>query len=147
MFNVKILCRGLDWQISSLEQVSTLCFPCLSMLEALYIYRDPKSQLELKDKIENGLWLELLQPFAAVKDLHLSKGFTSCIAPVLLDLVESGTTEVLHDLQNIFLEGLDSSGAVDKGIGQFAAARQVAGHPIAISPWANSEQDKGQGLG
>jgi hypothetical protein len=140
--SVEILCRGLDWQVSSLEQVSTSCLPCLSTLEALYIYKDPKSQLELKDKVENGLWLELLQPFTAVKDLHLSKEFTSCIAPVLLELVESRTTEVLPSLQNIFLEGLNSSGPVDEGIGQFAAARQVAGHPIAIFPWANSESEK-----
>jgi hypothetical protein len=142
--NVKTLCTGLDsdGQVSSLEQVCTLCLPRLSTLEALYIYKRPNSQLDLKDKIENGLWLELLYLFSAVKNLYVSEEVASPIAPVLQELAVGRTTEVLPALQNIFLEGLDSSGPVEEGIGQFVAARQVAGHPIAISPWTNSEQDK-----
>ena len=140
--DVKSLCTGLDGQVSSLEQVCTLCLPRLSTLEALYIYKCPNSQLDLKEKIENGLWLELLYPFSAVKNLYVSEEFASPIALVLQELAVGRTTEVLPALQNIFLEGLDSSGPVEEGIGQFVAARQVAGHPIAISSWTNSEQDK-----
>ena len=42
--NVKISCRELDWQVSSLEQVCTSCLPPLSTLEDLYIYEDPYSR-------------------------------------------------------------------------------------------------------
>jgi hypothetical protein len=50
--NVKILCRRLDWQLSSLEQVCTLCLPPLSMLEDLYFYEPPHLQPDWKGDIE-----------------------------------------------------------------------------------------------
>ena len=144
-FNVEILCRGMDWQVSSLEQVCTSLLPSLSMSEDLYIYKRPGYGLDWKGKIENGLWVEVLHPFTTVKNLYLSEEFALRIVPALGELVEGRTTEVLPALQNIFLEGLessDASGSIEEGIGQFIAAREVAGHPIIISRWANSENEK-----
>jgi hypothetical protein len=113
------------------------------MLEDLYIYKCIYWQLDLKDNVENRLWLELLHPFAAVKNLYLSEESALRIAPALQELSEgTRTMEVLPCLQNIFSEGLESSGSVNEGIGQFVAARQVVSHPIAVSRWANSQQDK-----
>jgi hypothetical protein len=139
---VKIICRGLEWQVSSLEQVCTSCLPSLSMLEDLYIYEDPSSPPDWKDDIENGLWLQLLHPFTAVKNLYPSKEIARCIGPALQELAEGRTTEVLPALQNIFLEGLESSGPVQEGIAKFVAVRQVASRPIEVSSWANSDRDK-----
>ena len=139
---VEILCRGLDWQLSTLEQVCTSCLPPLSMLEDLYTYEDRDSQPDWKDDIENGLWLQLLHSFTAVKNLHLSEELARRIGPALQELVEDRTMEVLPALRNIFLEGLESSGPVQEGIGKFVAARQVASHPIAVSSWANPDRDK-----
>ena len=136
-FVVEISCKGLDWQLSSLEQVFSSCLPSLSMLENLYFYED--SRPDWKDNIDNGLWLELLRPFSAVKNLYLSKNVASRVAPALQELVGDRTTEVLPTilpaLQNIFVRGLESSGSVQKGIGQFVAARQVTSLPITISRW------------
>ena len=143
--HVEILCRGLDWQLSSLEQICTSCLPSLSALEDLYIHEDPRSQPDRKDDIEDRLYLELIHPFTGVKNLYLSEEFSSRIAPVLQELVEGRTTVVLPALQNMFLEGFESSERVQEGIRQFVAARQVAGHPIAISRWMNPEQDKIRG--
>ena len=142
---VSILGKRLDWQVSSLRQVCTSCLPPLSMLEDLYIYKPPRWRLDWKDRTENRLWLELLDSFTAVKNLYLSKEFTSHIAPALQELIQGRPMEVLPTLQCIFLEGLESSGPAQEGIGQFAAARQATGHPIAISGWINSEQDKFEG--
>jgi hypothetical protein len=148
---VEISCKGLDWQLSSLEQVCKSCLPPLSMLENLYFYEDPRSQLDWQDNIDNGLWLELLGPFSAMKNLYLAEKVASRVAPALQELVEGKTTEVLPTvlptLQNIFVGGLESSGPVLEGIGRFVAARQVAGHPIAVSRWTNQEQGTGQDLG
>ena len=139
VIKVKILCKGLDWQLSSLEQVCTSCLPPLSMLEDLYIYDHPKSW---KDDIENGPWLPLLHPFTAVKNVYLSKQIALGIGPALQGLAEGRTMGVLPALQNIFLEGLESPGPVQEGIGKFVTARQVASHPITVSSWANSDRDK-----
>ena len=142
---VKVLCRGLEWQVSSLEQFCTSCLPSLSMLEDLYIYDEPHSQPDWKDDIESGLWLQLLHPFTAVKNLYLSEKFALRIGPALQELVEGRTTEVLPALQIIFLERLESSGPVQEGIEKFVAARQVTSRPIAVSSWANSYRDKHSG--
>jgi hypothetical protein len=128
---VRILCKELDWQVSSMEQVCTSCLSYLSMLDDLYIilYPSPKCQ----DNVENVLWLELLHPFTAAKNLYLSKEIARRIVPALEELVGARATEVLPSLQNIFLEEGQGSGPVQEGIQQFIAARQVTGHPIAVS--------------
>ena len=140
--DVIIRCIEWDWQVSSMEQVCTLCLP-LSTSEHLYIYEAPYSQLFwLNDiEIENALWLELLQPFTAVKDLYLSKEIASRIMPALQELVEGRMTEVLPVLQNIFLEELQPSETIQAGIQQFVATRQATGHPITVSRWDNSKED------
>ena len=93
------------------------------------------SQLHWQDDIENSQWLELLHPFTAVKDLYISQEFTPRIAPALQELVGERVTEVLPALQTLFLEEPLPSGPVQETIGQFVAARQLAGHPIAVSRW------------
>ena len=138
---VTILCRELDWQVSSLEQVCTLCLPPLSMLEDLYISEASFWVPEWPDNIENGLWLELLHAFAFVKNLYLSEEFARRIVPVLQELIVGGRTiEVWPTLGTIFLEGHHPSGPVQEGIGQFVATRQVrvTSHPIAVSHWDRS---------
>ena len=102
------------------------------MLEDLYIHDHPYDPPDWKDDIENGLWLQLLHPFTAVKNLYLSEQIALRIGPALQELAEGRTTEVLPALQIIFLEGLESSGPVQEGIGKFVAARQVASRPIEI---------------
>ena len=141
---VDVLCKGLDWQLSSLEQVCTSCLPPHSMLENLYFYEIPRAELAVwMYNIDNGRWLDLFRSFSAVKNLYLSEKAASCIAPALQEVAEGRTAEVLPTvlpaLQNIFLKWLDmeSSGPVQEGIGQFVAARQVVGHSIAVSCWTN----------
>jgi hypothetical protein len=72
-----------------------------------------------------------------VKDLYISKQFAPGIAAALhwQELVGGTITEVLPGLQNIFVESLEPSGPFQENIGQFVAARQLSGHPIAISNW------------
>jgi hypothetical protein len=92
---VKIPCRELDWQVSSLELIFTSILLPLSALEDLYIYEYQNSPPDWKDNIENMLWLELLLPYSSVKNLYLAKKFAQYIAPVLQELIGGRTTEVL----------------------------------------------------
>ena len=132
---VNILCKVSDWQVSSLEQVCNWCLPPLSALEDLDIYDYSKSPRDWGDNIENSLWVELLHPFSAVKNLYISAKLALCIGPALEELVGSRTMEVLPVLQNIFLEGLQPSGHVQEGIVKFIAARELSGRPITVSMW------------
>ena len=137
---VKVPCKELDWQVSSLEQVCTWCLLPISTSENLYIYGHPLWQIGVQDNIDNALWLELFHPFAAVKNLHLSQEFARRIVPALQQLVEGTMTGVLPILENIFLEVLETLGPVQEGIEQFVAARQ-ASHPVAVSRWDRDEVD------
>jgi hypothetical protein len=108
-----------------------------STVEDLYIERHYYylSLVWKNDAIENTLWLQLLLPFTAVKNLYLSKQFAPGIAAALQELVGTRITEVLPCLQNIFVEKLRPSGPFQENIGQFVAARRLSDHPIAISDW------------
>jgi len=144
LLHVKIMCRELDWQVSSVQQIFTSSLPSLSMLEDLYIDKDEglSSQSHSRDDIENSLWVELLHPFRAVENLYLSEEFALRIVPALQELDGIRVAEVLPTLQNIFLESLEPSGPVQEGIQQFVAMRQVSevtSDPISVSLW-----DRGQ---
>jgi hypothetical protein len=103
-------------------------------LERLNLGPDIFSQdlLPGQDDIEKSQWLELLHPFANVKNLHLSEKVVPCVAPALQELTGERATEVLPTLQNIFFDGFEASPPVEEGIGQFVATRQFSGHPVAI---------------
>jgi hypothetical protein len=133
---INISCKEPDWQVSSIEQVCNSPLRPLSTVEELYIVHQ-YSQLAWKnDAIENTLWLQLLLPFTAVKDLYLSKESAPGLAAALRELVGGRITEVLPSLQNIFVGGLrvEPSGPLQENIAQFVAARQLSGHPSPVLP-------------
>ena len=102
--------------------------------ENLYIGGHPYSQ-HYYNNHNNTEWLDLLLPFTAVKNLYLSKLFSTRIALVLQELTGERTTEVLPALQNVFLEGFQPSEPVEEGIARFISARQLINHPVSISVW------------
>ncbi len=81
---IKISCREPDWQLSSVAQVCNTCLPPLFMIEVLYIEHRYSRLVWKNDTIENTLWLELLLPFPAVKNLYLSKDFAPSIVAGLV---------------------------------------------------------------
>ena len=134
--SIAISCREPDWQLSFFEQVCNTSLDPLSMVEDFYIERQYNRGTSRKNNaIENTLWLQLLLPFTAVKNLYLSKESAPGIVAALQELVGGRITEVLPSLQNIFIEGLEPSGPFQENIGRFVATRRLSGHPIAISDW------------
>jgi len=133
---LEVSCRVPDGQLSFLAQICT-SLSLLLTTENLYIHEHLSSQLDWNDDIENAVWLDLLRPFTAVKDLYLSKQFVPRIAPALQELAGGRTTDLLPTVQNIFLEGFQPSGLDQEieGIGQFISARQLTNRPVAISVW------------
>ena len=136
---LKISCREMDWQLSSLAQVFASFFPSICTVEYLYMYETPYSQPQWRNDIETTQWLEIFEPFTAVKNLYLTKAFAPLIAHALQELVGSemeGVLRLLPTLQNIFLEAHKSdSRPVLEGIEKFVAARQLSDHPITVSLW------------
>jgi hypothetical protein len=127
-------CSQLDGQLSFMAQICSSSIPQAFIPAAKRLEIQSGSwRLHWKNDIENSQWLDLFRPFAAVKDLYISWEFTPRIAPALQELVEERVTEVLPALQTLYLEEPLPLGSVQEAIGEFVAARQLAGHPIAIS--------------
>ena len=132
---IEISCREPDWQVSSIEQVCNFSLHPLYTVKVLYIKRRYSRPVWRGDAIESTLWLQLLLPFTAVKNLYLSEVLAPGIAAAFQELVGSRITDVLPSLENIFVERLKPSGSFQKSIEQFVAARQLLGRPIVISVW------------
>jgi hypothetical protein len=132
-----ISCRQSDWQLSSLVQVFTSSFPQALILavERLCILEYESSQPWWQDDIEYDQWFELFHPFTTVKNLYLSRKFLPRIVPTLQELVGERVTEVLPNLQRIFLQDLQEPELVPEAMRRFIAARQLSSRPIAISHW------------
>jgi hypothetical protein len=135
LLDVRIPCGELNWQLLSLKRIITSSLPPLSTPEDLYISETDDLEPGWLETINSTLWLELLHPFSAVKNLYLSEKVAPHVVPVLQELVGGSATEVLPILQNIFLENLQPSGIVQEGVEQFIAMRQITSHPIAVSYW------------
>jgi len=133
VLELKISCKPFDWQFSSIAQVIVSGIPPLPTLERLELRSYHLLKL-WQDDLENAQWLELLRPFASVKDLVLCGQFIRLVAPVLGELIGEGVAEELPALQNVFVEDVWLSGypSWQKAIGQFITARQISGHPVAV---------------
>ena len=132
---IEIPRRESDLLLSSIGQVCNSFLHTISTVEDLYIERQYFPVDWENDAIGNTLWFQLLLPFTAVKNLYLSKEFAPCIAAALRALVGGSITRLFPSLQNIFVEGLESSRLFQDNIEQFVAARHLSGHPFAVSVW------------
>ena len=135
--HLEILCRPSEWQLSSVAQLCTSSLPqdLIPELEHLYILEDVTWRPHWQSDLVNNKWSKLFHPFTNVKNLYLSQEFVLRIVPTLQKLVGEGVTEVLPNLQNIFLE----SGHVPEAIRQFIAQRELSSPPIAISYWTRQD--------
>ena len=132
------LCNLSEWQLSSLAQLRSSFFPqgLLHTVEQLHIVENEYWRPDWQEDIESNQWLELLHPFTAVKDPHMSQEIVPRITAALRELVAGETAaEVLPALQSVFLEEPLQLGPAQEAIGTFVAARLLAGHPIAVSRW------------
>jgi hypothetical protein len=135
---IEIISREPDEQLSFIRQICNSSLGPLSTVEVLYIADRLSLRIWENATIGNTLWLQLLLPFTAVRNLYLSKEYAPGIAAALQELVGGTASGVLPSLQNIFVEGLKPSGLLQENFGQFIAARQLSDHPIAISAWAKT---------
>ena len=125
-----------EWQLSSLARFYSSFLSPLSALEPIFLEVNAhRSSDDMEDPTQ---WLELLHPFIAVKNLYLDAKVVPRVARALQELVGERVTEVLPSLQNIFLKPQQPKSSrpipqvIPAAIEQFAAERQLAGHPVAV---------------
>jgi hypothetical protein len=117
--------------LSSIAHVFRSYLPRFSTLERLVINDCTSRGLPLPAWNDYDYLLDLLYPFAAVKDLCLYHEIGLHVGYALRQLTEEGSAaEVLPMLQNIFIKSSESS--VQEEISGFAAERNLSGHPVAV---------------
>ena len=137
---LRISCREYDYSLSYLVKVVASFFPSIYIAEHLYIYGPRNLSLRWQDDIE---YMELSHPFTSVRNLYICEGFTECIAPAIQYLQQDEELVVIDMfpfLERLYLEELQLSGPDQEAIGQFIAARQLLGHPVAVSHWERELQ-------
>jgi hypothetical protein len=124
------------WQLVSLAQVCGLSSlqAFISPVERLYVVENIFLGLQWQNDTESSRWLEIFRPFTSVKSLYISRQFAPHIVSALQELGKR-VTEVLPNLQTVFLEEMPLLGPVQEAIGQFVAARQLSSHPVVVSRW------------
>ncbi|KAH9971492.1 hypothetical protein BGW80DRAFT_442457 [Lactifluus volemus] len=123
----KILCRAVDWQVSSVAQIYNQLSFILSNIDQLSIEnRESIQQVDMDDT----QWLELLQPFTAVHTLRiLSHDIESLVVPALRGLSGELATQVLPALEELQLSGYQAS---ERYNWPFIIARQHSDHPVVL---------------
>jgi len=77
-------------------------------------------------------WLEVLQPFTSVRELHVSETMWPLLAPILKEHTGEMTMNVLPMLCDLFLGGPQLSESFPEAREPFVSARKLAGHPIVV---------------
>jgi len=145
---LQINCEKLDYQLSSLAQVCSSSFPLASAVEDLYIeeYDYLRLSSHLAVDMETGQWLELLDPFTALKNLYLIEPIALHVFSALQELSGERVTEVLPTLQGLFITHLSSDSLPEglrKATKTFVAARRRSDHPMSVhrTEWVGRPMD------
>ena len=125
-------CTPSDWQLSSIRQLCGQILPLPFNVERLEIYDDTIDTPKWQDNIDHAQWLEVLQPFTSVRELHVSETMWPLLAPILKEHTGERTMDVLPMLCDLFLGGTRPSESLPEAVEPFVSARKLAGHPIVV---------------
>jgi mRNA-degrading endonuclease YafQ of YafQ-DinJ toxin-antitoxin module len=127
--NIAVMCRHLDWQVSSVAQISNVLQPLFSDVVDLTLdYREHTLSSEWHNEVDCARWRELLYSFRNVKMLRVHNGLVGEVSRALrMDV--GPPLEVLPELTEIICP----VGRVDdKTFAPFIHEREVAGRPVSL---------------
>jgi hypothetical protein len=136
-FWLQIMCRHLDWQVSSAAQILTSLQPLLSAVERLTLSHKEHSQSsEWHNEVDRAQWRQLLMPFSNLNTLHVQDELVERIAHSLQTDNGEPPPELLPNLKELEYSGGDDA---RDAFTPFIDERQVAGHTVNLTMVDNSE--------
>ena len=131
-FSVRVDCRHLDWQVSTVAQISNALKQVFSAVEHLTLGHEVHSlSSEEHDDVDQLLWRNILRSFSNVKTLHVEDGLVDDLFRCLrLEDVEP-PLELLPELQELTYPGGRNTAVA---FTSFIDARQNAGRPVTLVP-------------
>ena len=128
--SIIVLCWHLDWQVSSVTQISNSLSQILSAVERLTLEHEEHSQSsEEHNQVDRTNWRQLLKPFSNVKTLLIESGLVEELSRCLQSEDGEPPLELLPELQELTYVG---SGDTGGGFTSFINARQNAGRPVTL---------------
>ena len=128
--SIVVKCWHLDWQVSSMAQISNSLSQIFSAVERLVLQHDVhSSSSEEHNEVDHTEWHELLRPFSNVKTLRIQKGLVKDISRCLQLAGEEQSLVVLPELHELTYFG---SGDTRAAFTSFINARRKAGRPVAL---------------
>jgi hypothetical protein len=142
--SVEILSKRLHPQLLSLAQVGSASLLPLSKVESLEVTSDLLNwQLHEEHTEEDARWLNVLQPFSAVKNLYPRENTLPSLGYALKEVPEERATDVLPALERLIMdepqprEVLDRPlpPAVQEAIERFTAMRRLPTTLVSPDGW------------
>jgi hypothetical protein len=129
--SLRILCWHLDWQVSSMAQISNSLSQMFSAAEHLTLRHEVHGRSsEEHNEVDSNEWRKLLMPFRNVKTLRVFDGLVKDLSHCLQ--LEDGELplELLPELQELTYS---ASGETVGAFTSFINARQNAGRPVTLA--------------
>jgi hypothetical protein len=132
-----IRCTELGFQVSSMARMCSWFSPLFHHVDRLDLIDNRPFGPLMEDDIEHTpfSFLALFRPFAAIRRLYVCVALIPFFAPSLQQLTGTRAMEVLPELRDLFLEGLQLFSSIKRAIQPFITARQLSGHPVAVHHW------------
>ena len=129
-FAIVVSCWHLDWQVSSMVQISNSLNQVFSAAERLNLVHGVHSRSsEEHNEVDRTEWRRLLRPFSNVKALSIDNALVKDLSRCLQFEDGELPLEVLPELQELTYSG---SGDTGDEFTSFADARRNAGHPLTL---------------
>ena len=127
---ILVNCCHLDWQASSMAQISSSLSQIFSEVEHLYLQRNVHSESSGDhNDVDHAEWRKLLRPFSNVKTLRIHRGLVKDLSRCL-ELEDGGLPlELLPKLQRIAFLGRGNTGGA---LTSFIDTRRNAGRPVTL---------------
>ncbi|KAI0247561.1 hypothetical protein BJV78DRAFT_1285467 [Lactifluus subvellereus] len=136
-FKVRMMCRHLDWQVSSAAQFLGALHPVLSAVKQLTLrHIKHKRSSECHNEVDRTLWRQLLRPFSNLKTLHVQGELVGKLARSLQADDGEPSLELLPNLKEVGYSGGDDA---RDAFTPFIDERRVAGHPVNLTILDHSE--------
>jgi hypothetical protein len=122
---VRILCEGLDWQVSHIAQVLGQISATSGLSNMVHLVIDSDEISLRPEDMDDIEWLQLFRPFSSVQTLFVSRELAGHVSRSLDDIPEGTVTELLPALDMLCLEDQPVS-----SVHKFITARSESGRPV-----------------
>ncbi|KAI9461533.1 hypothetical protein F5148DRAFT_1315956 [Russula earlei] len=127
---MRIICKGLDWQVASAAQIFNGPTTVFSAVDDLALeYRRHSVPWEWKNEADREQWRELLRSFNRVKTLRVDRKLIREVSRSLQIEAGQSPMELLPELKKLTYTGIDDART---SFASFIDARQTAGYPVSL---------------